>query len=798
MTRFGWVKVVVKSAKSLSMLVLFIMLSGYTLVTLALVKNTTTETSITQSSYPPGHFPKPEEINKDVHFWKRVYTEISTSEGFIHDSTNLAIIYETIPIASRKGKKSRSRFIKKVKKKYQTILTTLARGKRTGLTKEEKRVLFLWPKDVTNKELARARKRLRFQLGQSDKFRAGLIRSGSWKPYILKILENMGLPKEIAALPHVESSFNYRAYSKVGAAGMWQFTRSTGRRYMRVDHVVDERLDPFIATVAAARLLKNNYAVTGSWPLAITAYNHGAAGMRRAAKKIGSKDIERILRKYKSRSFGFASRNFYPSFLAAVEIDSNPKKYFKNIQITPPSRYQMVKLPAYLSIDTILNVLKIDRTDLMASNPALRPAVWNGNKYIPRNYELRIDPDTVSTNEPVTELIANIDAGHQFSKQKADRYHRVRKGQTLSVIAARYRIRMRDLVAANNMRNKHHIRVGQVLILPEPGRKKTGIKKIKRKPVKEQNPPKVEPQALPEDGIYIVQKGDNVDRIARMNGISVKTILKLNKIRDRNKIYPGQKLALINQEEIVKQQTLQVAQLQQLSPGDKEKIPEAFAEGEVAEPVSSVMKEPLILAQVVNQEASEVIESEELQVDLTAQSMDSGLDTSKTTNGMAETLGDKVLEESEGDLLADPSDYSVTEQQTIEIQAAETLGHYAEWLQIRAWDLRRLNRMKYGKPVVVGKHLKLKFKKVSPQEFETQRLAYHKALQEEFFEQNQIVGIDKYRLSRGDSVWRLTRKTYKIPFWLLRQYNPDLDMNRITTDNIITFPKVKQRNNQQS
>jgi membrane-bound lytic murein transglycosylase D len=135
----------------------------------------------------------------------------------------------------------------------------------------------------------------------------------------------------------------------------------------------------------------------------------------------------------------------------------------------------------------------------------------------------------------------------------------------------------------------------------------------------------------------------------------------------------------------------------------------------------------------------------------------------------------------------------VSEDKSIEIQAAETLGHYAEWLQIRARDLRRLNKMKYGKPVVVGKRLKLSFAKVPIKEFETQRILYHKALQEEFFVRNQIVGADKYRLNRGESVWKLTRKTYKIPFWLLRQYNPDLNLNHISADKIITFPKVKHR-----
>ena len=127
---------------------------------------------------------------------------------------------------------------------------------------------------------------------------------------------------------------------------------------MRVDHVLDERMDPFAASVAAARLLENNYAVTGSWPLAMTAYNHGAAGMRRAAAKLGTTDITTVLRKYKSRTFGFASRNFYVAFLAAIEIDSNPEKYFGKLNLEPPVDYEIVKMPGYIDANTLAKKIK--------------------------------------------------------------------------------------------------------------------------------------------------------------------------------------------------------------------------------------------------------------------------------------------------------------------------------------------------------------------------------------------------------------------------------------------------------
>ena len=98
------------------------------------------------------------------------------------------------------------------------------------------------------------------------------------------MLREEGVPIELAALPHVESSFDPTAYSRAGAAGMWQFIRSTGLRYMRIDHIVDDRRDPFFSSVAAARLLRDNYEVLQNWALAITAYNHGQAGMRNAVR----------------------------------------------------------------------------------------------------------------------------------------------------------------------------------------------------------------------------------------------------------------------------------------------------------------------------------------------------------------------------------------------------------------------------------------------------------------------------------------------------------------------------------
>ncbi|MEJ2221529.1 MAG: lytic transglycosylase domain-containing protein [Desulfobacterales bacterium] len=154
---------------------------------------------------------------------------------------------------------------------------------------------------------------LRCQIGQKDPFRQGIIRSGAYLTEMKQIFHDAGLPEDLVYLPHVESSFNPEAYSKFGAAGMWQFTRSTGKSFMTVSYAVDERRDPIISTRAAARLLKRNYKKLRNWPMAITAYNHGVTGMLRAKRRKG--DYETIFKEYRSRIFKFASRNFYSEFL---------------------------------------------------------------------------------------------------------------------------------------------------------------------------------------------------------------------------------------------------------------------------------------------------------------------------------------------------------------------------------------------------------------------------------------------------------------------------------------------------
>ena len=412
-------------------------------------------------------FPQPAELDRDVNFWLSIFTDYTTREGVLHDSRNLAVVYEAVPLPENVSRRQRQRLSDQRRQVYKKILQTLASGKRDNLAAEEQRVLDLWPPDVSNEELSAAVGRIRFQLGLSDRFQEGLRRAGRYRDHVTSEFTRLGVPVELAALPHVESSYNTDARSHVGASGIWQFTRSTGRRFMQVDHVLDERNDPFLATTAAGKLLAYNYSIAGNWPMAITAYNHGLAGVRRAMRQYGDNNYTDILRKYNGRTFGFASRNFYVAFLAAKEVDRNPDKYFPGLVPYSAVDYTTYQLDAYVPAKELAAALSVREQDIARHNPALQATVWQGSKYLPKNYTIRMPASVVDGSLP--DLIAGLPPDALFDQQLPDLFHRVARGDTLSQIADAYDTRVSTLVALNNLSSSHRIRAGQQIRLPAAG-----------------------------------------------------------------------------------------------------------------------------------------------------------------------------------------------------------------------------------------------------------------------------------------------------------------------------------------
>jgi len=415
----------------------------------------------------------PAELQRDVDFWVSIFTRYTTDQGVLHDNRDLSVVYERVDLPAKMARRERQRNVTRRREELQAILRSLASGKRDELSAEEARVLALWPADVSNETLRAATKRIRYQQGLKDRFRQGLMRAGRWRDHIEKEFSKLGVPVELAALPHVESSFDPDARSHVGASGIWQFTRSTGRRFMRIDHVVDERNDPFAATRAAGKLLAYNYSITGNWPMAITAYNHGLAGARRAMRQFGDEAYADILRKYNGRTFGFASRNFYVAFLAARQVDLNPQKYFPGVKAEGPTDYATVELQAYIPASELTTALGVTARQLASHNPSLQPAVWQGSKHLPRDFTVRLPPSLLDA--PIDNLIANIPANQWQASQLPDLFHTIARGDTLSQIAEAYKTRVSTLVALNNLSSSNRIRAGQKLRLPAAGPAPTAV-----------------------------------------------------------------------------------------------------------------------------------------------------------------------------------------------------------------------------------------------------------------------------------------------------------------------------------
>ncbi len=485
----------------------------------------------------PEDFPKPASIVPRVEFWKRVYSEVGTDGGFLHDPDDLRLVYEKVSLPNGQWDRAGQRHVDARKRHVALLLLGLARGKRTGLTEEEQRLMALFPSGAGSRTLGNAAKKVRFQLGQSDKFRAGLARQGRWDAHIRQVFADRGLPTELGALPHVESSFNPAARSSVGASGIWQFMPSTGRLYMRVDSAVDERNDPFLATVAAARLMKSNYDNIRSWPLAITSYNHGLGGMQRAARQLGTKDIGVIIDKYRSRSFGFASKNFYASFLAAMEIDLAPEAYFGTVRRDPPEDPERVILDHFYRPTSLATAFGVTLAALREVNPGVTDAVWSGRRLLPKGYELRVPRDPLRAAPKV--VLASIAGGERIDVQVAEASgaHRVQRGETLSTIARKYRVSVRTLQRENGLRSANHIRVGQRLKIPghaPPVAESAASAQIAS----------VAPEPAPAEGVYRVRRGDTLASIARRFGVSARDLATVNRIRNANQIHPGQVIEL--------------------------------------------------------------------------------------------------------------------------------------------------------------------------------------------------------------------------------------------------------------
>ncbi|MBF0452695.1 MAG: LysM peptidoglycan-binding domain-containing protein [Candidatus Magnetomorum sp.] len=537
------------------------------------------------------YFPVPPFLCDNVLFWKKVYTDVSVDEGLLHDREYPLIIYQTLHVGSRRGR-TLEQYVDGYKKRIADVLRGLTNKLPANRSEEENRFVEMFKEYSSLKDIPRAMKRIRFQLGQRESFLKGLEQSGMYIDEIFAIIKREHLPLRLAYLPHVESSFNTHALSKAGAAGLWQFMWETGKNYLDIDRYIDERRDPILSTEAAIQLLKKNYTELNSWPLAITAYNYGLAGIKRAVQSTGSKDIAVIIQKHKSQSFQFASKNFYSCFLAACEIDENYQRYFKLVKMDTPLLRKRFILEQAIKPDDLCKRLNISLSEFKALNPAYKPSLYKYDALIPRQYTVFLpltvphddfadifhfskpknnrlaDPaqlpqiqETVARTkslqkkEPVsikTPQYKKHATPSTSEKKRSYQKYRVKKGDSIWLIAKKFNIDGQTLRAINGLTRKSYIYKDQLLRIPISPSKKLAKKEL-RKHVTQKHivSPKIPPkQDSSHDTItkntettlwkkYRVKEGDTLWDISKVMKLSPKKLKAINQLKTQ-RLQPGQ------------------------------------------------------------------------------------------------------------------------------------------------------------------------------------------------------------------------------------------------------------------
>lgn len=484
--------------------------------------------------------PRYPELAPKVAFWRDVFTKHTSRQLVFHDPVLLDVVWEVHDVSSivdgDMGDAQKARALRDYQAKATEFLAQRIRRMERAApeTEGERRVAAVLAKHAgklpSHRELAA---RIRVQRGLGDKLCDSYGRASAYLPKMRALLTQQGVPEELAYLPLVESGYNIGAHSHKGAVGIYQFTRGTGRRYLHIDNAVDERRDPLLATEAAAKYLRSNYDQLGTWPLAITAYNHGEYGMAYAVRKLGTKDLPTIIEKYDGRLFGFASKNFYAEFLAAVDSMAIARSRC-GTEGVPPLERDAVQVTAYVPLRKLASAAGMEVGSLAEMNPALTSEVVRGRLHVPRGYILSLP---AGKGQAFAAAYASLPASAKAPSQ-ASLYgtHTVRAGETLSEIAGEYRTSVSALARVNGLKDPRRLRVGQRLKVPASG----GSTDVVTASAESRGPQR----GVAAPASVRVARGETLSHIAARHGVSVADLMKLNGISNPATVRAGQVLRI--------------------------------------------------------------------------------------------------------------------------------------------------------------------------------------------------------------------------------------------------------------
>lgn len=489
-------------------------------------------------------FTRPPALKGNIAFWRKVFGQYSENQSVMHDPRKPERVYEILDFRDDAERLSRVQLAgvknageKAARARIESSLRRAwaQRDNPETLDDDGRRMLALFANEPA--ALADADSNIRSQRGLKERTREALLISGQYLPEMEKTFAEAGMPRLLTRLPFVESSFNVDAYSKVAAAGLWQFMPASARHYMRLNHVADDRRDPWVSTKAAAEHLKDDYQALQNWPLAVTAYNYGRSGLLRALKETGGETLDDLLARYDSKRFGFASRNFYAEFLAATDVERDWREHFGEIERRAPMRFELVRIDRYTPWKTLLRISGTDEESFRRFNPAYRNEVLGGKLYVPAGDSIRVPP---GTGEAFRLAYEKLGEQETYGRQRELFFTvKVGKGETLSAIAKRYGVSERTLRGVNGLK-KGKLRAGQRLSIPND----TGAAPLMLAQADSPRPPRHDKAKLARAGsrVHKVREGQSLSVIARRYNTSVSQLLRLNALADAGRIRAGMRL----------------------------------------------------------------------------------------------------------------------------------------------------------------------------------------------------------------------------------------------------------------
>ena len=412
-------------------------------------------------------------LQPQVDFWTRIFAVYSENQSVVHSMDDVRKVYAVLDFRSEAQTMDAVRLATyKSHEEYAAKCAVEALLKRVSalqatpeaMSPEELRVYRMFAYSSDPHRFLEAIGDVRVQRGLRERTQHALEISGRYLPQMEQIFSSYGLPTRLTRLPLVESSFNLAAYSKVGAAGLWQFIPASARIYMRMNEIADDRRDPWTSTDAAARHLRDDYAVLQNWPLAVTAYNFGRGGLAHALAQINGSTLTDVLTRYDSDRFGFASRNFYAEFLAASDVERNWRKHFGDIKRDAPLPFETVETRDYVPYATLERLSGTDEVLFRSLNPSYNEEVVNGRLYVPPGQIIRVPAGSA---EHFRAMYTALGPDQRFDHQRVFYInHQVRRGDSIARLAHRYGVSESDILAVNGLSRRARLRAGQTVRIP--------------------------------------------------------------------------------------------------------------------------------------------------------------------------------------------------------------------------------------------------------------------------------------------------------------------------------------------